>query len=109
MGKLEHDVPVIPAFAYLGELFSGEDAPYLMHEDDVVLFQPMGGGKHEVGELGRGSHEQIGNDRILHVVLESLLDGEPPGCRHKRVGADDPHSAHPVGLARYIDFQKVGG
>ncbi len=104
MSDLEDHVPVVPRLADLGELLSGEDAPYLVHEDDVVLLEPVGGGQHEIGELGGGRHEHIGDDRVFHVVLQCPLDREPLGGRQERVGADDPHGAHPVGLARYHRF-----
>ena len=88
--------------------FAGHDAPYLVHEDHVILLQPVSGRQHEVGKLGGGRHEHIGDDRVFHVVLQRPLDREPlRGCQ-ERVGADDPDGAHTVGLARDNRFPEHG-
>ncbi len=52
VGDIEDHVPVVPRLVDLRELLSGHGAPDLVHEDHVVLLEPMGGRQHEIGELG---------------------------------------------------------
>ena len=99
MGYLQDHFPVVPCLSYLGELLPGHGAPDFMHEGDVVLFEPVRGRQHQVGQLSSGGHEEVGGYRVLHIVFQRPLYRQALRCGKHGVRADDPHHSHPVRLA----------